>query len=88
MYDYTHYNSPEQGNKHIYPFGERYDGLDYCGFIQADNKKQALTVLRAYNRVWNVKCILLDYAEEECRTEYRRREEKYKQKQTQQKGSC
>ena len=52
IYDYNHYNDPKKGNKHIYAFGERYESIEYCGFIHADTKKQAQTVLNAHNRKW------------------------------------
>lgn len=38
IYDYNHYNDPKRGNKHIYAFGERYESIEYCGFIHADTK--------------------------------------------------
>lgn len=41
IYDYNHYNDPKKGNKHIYAFGERYESIEYCGFIHADTKRQA-----------------------------------------------
>ena len=50
IYDYNHYNSPEKGNKHIYAYGKPYDSIEYIGFIYADTKAQAKTVLNAHNR--------------------------------------
>lgn len=73
MYDYNNYNSPEKGNKHIYAYGAEYESLNFCGFIRADNKRQAMTVLRAHNRAWNDNNVLLDYTEAECNAEYNRR---------------
>lgn len=74
MYDYHHYNSPKKGNRHIYAYGEKYDSLAYCGFIHADNRRQAQTVLNAHNQAWGDDNILLQYSEAECRTEMARRE--------------
>ena len=60
IYDYNHYNDPKKGNKHIYAFGECYESIEYCGFIHADTKRQAQTVLDAHNRKWDdYGCILL-----------------------------
>lgn len=76
MYDYNHYNNPEKGNKHIYAYGEKYESLGYCGFIHANNRTQAQTVLNAHNKAWNdYSCVLFDYSEAECRAEYNRRKE-------------
>jgi hypothetical protein len=77
IYDYNHYNDPKKGNKHIYAFGECYESIEYCGFIHADTKRQAQTVLDAHNRKWDdYGCILLDYTEEECKAEIERRAKK------------
>lgn len=77
IYDYNHYNNPSKGNKHIYAFGERYESIEYCGFIHADTKRQAQAVLNAHNRKWDdYGCILLDYTEEECKAEIERRAKK------------
>ena len=82
MYDYNHYNSPEKGNKHIYAYGERYSTISYCGFIHADNRVQAQTVLNAHNKAWNdYSCIILDeYTEQQCRAEYNRRAAEHNRK--------
>ena len=46
-------------------------------FIHVDTIRKALTVLNAHNRKWDdYGCILLDYTEEECKTEIERRAEK------------
>ncbi len=74
MYDYNHYNSPEKGNKHIYAYGDKYSSIQFCGFIHADNRKQAQTVLKAHNRAWGDDNILLQYSDAECRAEMARRE--------------
>lgn len=74
IYDYNHYNSPEKGNKHVYAYGQKYESLQDCGFIEADNKRQAQTVLNAHNKAWDdYSNILLDYTEAECKTEIERR---------------
>ena len=76
IYDYNHYNSPEKGNKHIYAYGAKYESLQDCGFIEADNKRQAQTVLNAHNKAWDdYNSILLDYTETECLAEIARREQ-------------
>lgn len=54
MYDYNHYNDPAKGNKHIYAYGDKYESLEFCGFIHADNAGQAATVLNAHNRACGV----------------------------------
>ena len=83
IYDYNHYNDPAKGNKHIYAYGSRYQSIEHCGFIHADNRAQAQTVLNAHNKAWNdYECILLDYDEQTCRAEYQRREAKQKAKAT------
>lgn len=74
IYDYNHYNDPAKGNKHIYPYGVQFESLEFCGFIYADNINQAKIVLTAYNNAWNEDCSLLDYLEEDCREELKRRE--------------
>lgn len=80
-YDYNHYNSPEKGNKHIYAYGGRYQSIEHCGFIHADNRAQAQAVLNAHNKAWNdYESILLDYDERTCRAEYQRREAEQKAK--------
>lgn len=79
IYDYNHYNDPKKGNKHIYAYGESYSSMEYCGFIHADTKRQAQTVLNAHNRKWDdYGCVLLDYTEEQCKAEIERRAKKRK----------
>lgn len=80
IYDYNQYNSPEKGNKHIYAYGEPWDSIEYIGFIYADTKAQAKTVLNAHNRAWDDYNVLLNFSEDEIRAEYARREKEYKQK--------
>lgn len=51
--------------------------MEYCGFIHADTKRQAQTVLNAHNRKWDdYGCVLLDYTEEQCKAEIERRAKK------------
>lgn len=73
MYDYNYYNDPAKGNKHIYAYGDKYESLEFCGFIHADNAGQAATVLNAHNRAWGDNNIFLNYTEQQCRAEYNRR---------------
>nr|DAF88451.1 MAG TPA: hypothetical protein [Siphoviridae sp. ctdHi7] len=81
IYDYNHYNDPAKGNKHIYAYGGRGESIEFCGFIHADNRTQAQTVLNAHNRAWNdYENILLDYDERTCRAELQRRESAQKAK--------
>lgn len=81
IYDYNHYNSPDKGNRHMYAYGKPYDSIEYIGFIYADTKVQAKTVLNAHNRAWNDCDFLLDFSEVELRAEYARRKKEYEQKQ-------
>lgn len=81
IYDYNHYNSPEKGNKHIYAYGAPYDSIDYIGFIFADTRAQAKTVLNAHNRAWDdFSSVLLNFSEEEIKQEYERRTKEYDEK--------
>lgn len=73
IYDYYHYNSPEKGNKHIYAYGWDGASLSSCGFIEANTRAQAQTVLNANNRTWDADCVLLDYSEEQIRAEMEQR---------------
>lgn len=81
MYDYNHYNDPAEGNKHIYAYGEKYETIEFCGFIHADNIRQAQTVLNAHNRAWNdYSNMLLEYSEKECIAELERRKREKEKK--------
>lgn len=81
IYDYNHYNDPAKGNKHIYAYGGLGQSIEFCGFIHADSRAQAQTVLSEHNRAWNdYENILLDYDERTCKAELQRRKSAQKAK--------